>query len=236
MSGDDHSDLLAVYDWLYSLIRYFPNAVSEAVNLISSKAGSVLFIGADEQITEDNAHLFYDDINNRLGIGTNTPENVLVASTDNQFEQFFDIINKNNGPYAGASFRAINDLGNSVYIGIYSSGRVTPPPFAPNSPYLYTATENMIIMVNNASGNLKFAAGGLTEQMRLEGSSGYLGINTTDPTAFLDVNGDIIRVRIAKTPATSSATGNTGDIAWDSTYLYICIATNTWHRILHATW
>lgn len=45
-----------------------------------------------------------------------------------------------------------------------------------------------------------------------------------------------INIQTAKTPATSSAAGSAGDFAWDSTYFYICIATNTWHRVLHLTW
>lgn len=35
--------------------------------------GSVLFVGAAKQLQEDNANLFWDDTNNRLGIGTATP-------------------------------------------------------------------------------------------------------------------------------------------------------------------
>ena len=38
------------------------------------------------------------------------------------------------------------------------------------------------------------------------------------------------------TPATSSATGTTGTIAWDSSFLYCCVATNTWKRVAIATW
>jgi hypothetical protein len=51
----------------------------------------------------------------------------------------------------------------------------------------------------------------------------------------LDVDSDSIRVRTAKTPASASATGSAGQICWDSSYLYICTATNTWRRIAHAT-
>jgi len=36
--------------------------------------GSVLFIGAAGEITEDNANLFWDDVNNRLGLGTVGPD------------------------------------------------------------------------------------------------------------------------------------------------------------------
>ncbi len=53
---------------------------------------------------------------------------------------------------------------------------------------------------------------------------------------FVDSNNDIFRLRTAKTPANAGDAGNTGDICWDATYLYVCIAANTWRRILHATW
>jgi hypothetical protein len=37
-------------------------------------------------------------------------------------------------------------------------------------------------------------------------------------------------------PASASATGTTGDIAWDSDYIYICVDTDTWKRVAIATW
>jgi hypothetical protein len=36
-------------------------------------AGSVLFAGADKRISQDNTKLFWDDTNDRLGIGTSSP-------------------------------------------------------------------------------------------------------------------------------------------------------------------
>lgn len=56
------------------------------------------------------------------------------------------------------------------------------------------------------------------------------------PTATLDVIGDTIRLRNSKTPASASDTGNQGDLAWDSSYLYVCTATDTWKRASLATW
>lgn len=38
------------------------------------------------------------------------------------------------------------------------------------------------------------------------------------------------------TPATSSDTGVVGTITWDASYVYVCIATNTWKRVAIATW
>jgi uncharacterized cupin superfamily protein len=57
---------------------------------------------------------------------------------------------------------------------------------------------------------------------------------------YWDLNG---RFQFARTPifpafapASAGATGQTGQFAWDSSYLYICIGTNTWKRVAIATW
>ena len=48
--------------------------------------------------------------------------------------------------------------------------------------------------------------------------------------------GNTIPVIAAAIPASASATGKAGSIAYDSTYLYVCISTNTWKRVALATW
>jgi hypothetical protein len=48
--------------------------------------------------------------------------------------------------------------------------------------------------------------------------------------------GDTIRVGTSKTPASATDTGNTGEICWDSSYIYVCVATNTWVRAALSTW
>lgn len=42
--------------------------------------------------------------------------------------------------------------------------------------------------------------------------------------------------RLSTVPTTSTSTGSTGQIAYDTDYLYICTATNTWKRISLLTW
>jgi hypothetical protein len=37
-------------------------------------------------------------------------------------------------------------------------------------------------------------------------------------------------------PATATSTGIAGQIAYDATHIYVCIATNTWVRATLATW
>lgn len=65
---------------------------------------------------------------------------------------------------------------------------------------------------------------------------GNLGIGTTNPTGKLDVNDSTIRVRTAKTPVSSSAACDQGEIAWDTNFIYTCVATNSWKRAALSTW
>jgi len=67
-------------------------------------------------------------------------------------------------------------------------------------------------------------------------ANGMVGIATTSPTKLLDINGDTLRLRNSKTPASATATGNKGEICYDSDYMYVCVATNTWKRAALASW
>jgi hypothetical protein len=52
----------------------------------------------------------------------------------------------------------------------------------------------------------------------------------------VEVTGNTLAVRTARTPASSSAAGVAGDICWDADYIYVCTATNTWKRTPILTW
>jgi len=55
-------------------------------------------------------------------------------------------------------------------------------------------------------------------------------------TGTAKTEGDTFGIDTSKTPASASDTGTTGQIAWDSSYLYVCTATDTWKRVAIATW
>lgn len=77
--------------------------------------------------------------------------------------------------------------------------------------------------------------GSITERVRID-DAGLVGIGTSTPTTYLDINGNKFRVRTAKTPSSATDTGDAGDICWDTGYIYVCTATNTWERVALATW
>lgn len=65
-----------------------------------------------------------------------------------------------------------------------------------------------------------------TGTLKVTGGAGFSG------NAFV---GGILNI-VTSTPASASATGVAGTIAWDASYIYICTATNTWKRVAIATW
>lgn len=64
------------------------------------------------------------------------------------------------------------------------------------------------------------------------------GLGSDDSPTFtgLTITGDEININIAQTPAGPSATGVQGDVCWDSGYVYVAVATNTWKRAQLSTW
>lgn len=61
--------------------------------------------------------------------------------------------------------------------------------------------------------------------------------NGASPTfAGITLSGDNIKINTAKTPASAIDTGTTGTICWDSSYIYVCVSTNTWVRATLNTW
>ena len=90
------------------------------------------------------------------------------------------------------------------------------------------------VIYSNYSDRLDFNANAST-RMSIN-SSGYVGINTTTPAVPLDINGNKLRIRDSFTPSSASSSGNKGDICYDSNYMYVCVATNTWKRAALASW
>jgi hypothetical protein len=114
----------------------------------------------------------------------------------------------------------------------------TPLILGPNSTNEITVSSSLIeLSTSSANQNFKISIlNGSTvyPAFFINGSSNKTGIFTSSPQATLDVNGTF---RISSSaPATATSPGVTGQIAWDSTHFYVCVATNSWVRTTLASW
>lgn len=203
--------------------------------------GSLVFADVNGNLSQDNSNLFWDNTNKRMGIGTNAPEAQLelagngsvdfhVTRYQNNSSSPTNRQRKARGTMASpANVQSGDNLGNFSFNG-YAGGFV--------SPAIMRAVVNGTVTTGIVPADLFFstmnASGSVVERLRIL-FSGEVGIGTTVPTAKLDINGDTLRLRTAKTPASSGASGNQGDMCWDSDYEYRCVATNTWKRIALTT-
>lgn len=98
-------------------------------------------------------------------------------------------------------------------------------------------TTSSIFLKMDNTGDLEFLRANETTNIIHVDAGGNVGFGTTTtPTAVVDINSDILRLRTSKTPGSASAAGNAGDICWDADNVYVAVATNTWKRAALATW
>ena len=67
---------------------------------------------------------------------------------------------------------------------------------------------------------------------------GRLKVFYQDPTGsqWVDASPPLAAVALGNAPSTASSTGSAGDIRYDSGYVYVCVATDTWKRAALTTW
>ena len=70
----------------------------------------------------------------------------------------------------------------------------------------------------------------------VDGDENTVGVGVSDPIAPLDIGGNAVRIRTSDAPSNASDTGAPGEIRWDTNYIYVCVATDTWKRVAISTW
>jgi hypothetical protein len=215
--------------------------LANLINLINKPAGS------SGQVQFNNAgafggdnDLFWDNTNKRLGIGTTGPGAKLEVNG-------VTILGGGGTVIGGANTSASNQL-------IFSDTQGTEWDVQYAYSGLWFAEEGIgTRVIFKDGGNVGIGPDTTPDYLLdvqgtfnsdgetyLASTTGNVGIGTTSPTISdgvgLHLAGKILRVGTSKTPATAGAAGNAGEICWDADYVYLCIATNTWRRISHATW
>jgi hypothetical protein len=167
-------------------------------------SGSVLFSNGTT-IAQDNAQLFWNDTNNRLGIGTASPSYIIHAKKDQNTSTELAIENVTAGGLAASIFRFITSAG----FGSIGMNSATDTGLGSNRIYLYSGAgaSGIALRASQAAQNIRLYTGGdSVGNMRLSvESNGNVLINTTTDAGYkLDVNGTA-RVQGALTITTGGA-------------------------------
>ena len=173
--------------------------------------------------------------NNRLRImGGNPYEEMAVFNVDGSVELYHDGSKKIETTSTGATIT-----------GALTAGGLTYPT---------TNGTNGQVLTSDGAGNVTWqdSTGGGGASVTIsdtppaaspgdlwwESDTGRLKIRyqDTDSTQWVDVAPPLAPSLSSNAPATASSTGSAGDIRYDSGYVYICVATDTWKRAALATW
>lgn len=155
-------------------------------------AGSVVFAGASGVYSQDNANFFWDDTNNRLGIGANNPAYTLdILSGDTTATLGYAFRIRGNAT-AGAGAIQFTDSGVTAQWGFLSA----------------SATE--VTLQADGTGVLKFNTGGLTRFQF--GASGQFGIGgaTYGSAGQVLTSGGASAAPTWSTPTTGTVTSVSG--------------------------
>jgi hypothetical protein len=208
--------------------------------VLSCIALPLVSFGADKLVVKDPTGTitkFVATDDGKVGIGTGTPFYAVQLQSVTSPYMNAEGIGLGGGlfpsrNYSGTANPAANDLLGAMYFVGNSTLNGLSGTAATVSGYCDATGGTRIkgrITLSTSNGTTN------TERMRID-SAGNVGVGTSAPTGLLDINDNRIRVEQSKTPASSSASCNQGEIAWDASYVYVCVAQNSWKRANLATW
>lgn len=145
---------------------------------------------------------------------------------------------------AGSNVMTISSAGQFLITGnIRSSGGSLQAATAgqinwASATRMICPSDGLLQLTNSATtGFTRLQFGGTTSSFpALKVSGTTLIARLADDSADTTLQMKNLIVSSSTTPASSSATGTTGTIAWDSGFIYVCTATNTWVRAALTTW
>ena len=177
------------------------------------------FIGTidstDWVIKTDNTEHMRIMSNGNIGIGISSPSNKFYVFDNTVSSTLYPTV-ENISATSWSGWRVKNDqgsIGNS-----YLGGSATAASSYPDAYNIWTDAPNGIVIRNADTNNIRFVNNG-SEHMRIEGSSGNIGIGTNAPTAHLDVTsgGNGAADYTARFLSSTSVAGSGGTIFSNST-------------------
>lgn len=160
----------------------------------SSSIGSVLFVGAGNVLQQDNANFFWDDTNNRLGIGTAAPSATLHVKDT---EAFTTAVRLEHTATSGISGADLIDSAAAYKGSIGYAGSATTITHIQSKIFIHSAGPDVVITnATNAAFTFGMTASSIALQMQNgsgaaigAASTGKLIYNTTGQKFQVSVNG-----------------------------------------------
>lgn len=153
----------------------YVNSVPQASVGVDSSTGFTVFTGGAQRL----------EINNSGNVGISpsvfTPADLVHIRKDQNLRTALIVDNQTSGTASSASILTQNASGLNQF-GVYSAATNAYGAIAAATAFFYTNTVALTVMVDNASGVIKFATGGNAEKMRLD-AGGRLGIGVTPDTS-----------------------------------------------------
>ncbi|XKT75440.1 MAG: immunoglobulin-like domain-containing protein [Patescibacteria group bacterium UBA2103] len=179
------------------------NATSTNFAVSSLAQGSVPFIGTGGRLIDDNANFYWDDTNNRLGIGTSSPYAKLSVVGQTVSEYFTATSTSLVSTFPLASFTsatstqlAVNSLTSGRLPYVTTGGRLIDDADLTFDGTTLTGTDLIFTRATttnatstnlSVSGTFNAVTGGAQAAGITVNADGYVGINNTSPLSPLDV-------------------------------------------------
>lgn len=137
-----------------------------------------------------------------------------------------------------------NTTGNGVAIVARGEGNVSMSVYSNGTAGVALGTDGgatpQVVVDHTASAtrNIRLTGATVSGNPSIGTNAGDLALTPATGitrAATLIIAGTAI-ISTSSTPASATATGAAGTIAWDSNYIYIATAANTWKRVAVATW
>ena len=182
----------------------------------SGVAGAIQFSNGTA-FSSDATNLFFDDTNNRLGVGTNAPTSTVQIKGSGATSATNSLLVQNS---AGTQLFKVADDG-TISIGTTITA---------------TSTGLQNCGTINNSGTMKFDSGGVTGVIRFLGNQIGMGDNTTgDASALLTLTSTLkgfLPPRMTTTQKNAIASPAAGLMVYDTTLNKLCVRTaSAWETI-----
>mgnify|MGYP007063366954 CR=1 FL=1 len=183
----------------------------------------------------DRMHL---DGDGKIGIGTTNPDEMLTINASADGDECFIHFQEAGTDRAKVGINTSNNLVlHNQYTNKHIVLKVNDAGVTREGLRVNGAVPEVV--VNEGSESLvdfRVESNNQTHMLFVDGGNDKIGIKTNQPELALDINDNAIRIRNSNTPSSAGDLGVQGEIRWDTNYIYVCVATDTWKRVALSSW